>query len=529
MVNLAQDLLRSSYGLSVRRISEALDGALTIRNSRKPIAPSQVGEVIGLCGQGGRHPYFRIPVAVVRQAIADIASANSVEAIAAACQILRRQTIFDDRTRCTNDQLPAIVPLLPPEEIWCDGFELPLDVWRLLSFDIDLVASALSAQVPLDDIAFGSLTQSGLAFRAVMGRMQTQSLELTITPRDLPTSFSTSLTGGPRKLSMTLARLFFEAGCLLTPLRLSDITQWYAALRYQDWIAMKAPRLCVRDEFRRESVDSRYRGLFAEEMAIGIMAVVLADIFDARPIVNTAEFLAANDPGALRKGVPVADFIATARGRYTIIAESKGSLGTNVANGRIRRAKEQVAATRLRMRKTAAKLPLVFCSSVFFSYQQKDASCLVIDPPADAGDDDLIINPIDPILAWRAAYAKVFRFVGLDTASQQVLHGERISSLFPMDVRPVDDRLGTSDRWHRAAMARERFGADLLLDVGSCAVGIDPQVLKLLRESGVHERADEALEHFAENRHKVQRFRGSSSFLNCLGIGCIFYDDLTRK
>ena len=64
-----------------------------------------------------------------------------MEEIASACQELRQKTYFDTGTDCVNDDLPSMVPLLPPEEIWLDQRELPLDVWRLVSFDFDLVSS----------------------------------------------------------------------------------------------------------------------------------------------------------------------------------------------------------------------------------------------------------------------------------------------------------------------------------------------------------------------------------------------------
>jgi len=88
--------------------------------------------------------------------------------------------------------------------------------------------------------------------------------------------------------------------------------------------------LAVLDKFSQESVDSRYRGLFAEEIAIGLMAIVLSDVFGAKPIMNTAEYFSASKL-SLKRG-PIADFIAKAqnpmtKAEWTIIAESKGSLG----------------------------------------------------------------------------------------------------------------------------------------------------------------------------------------------------------
>jgi len=190
----AQLLLLSSYHHSARRILMALGAGLDIRNSREPNdSPTNNTDIVGLCGQGGRHRYFRVPEVRLRTAALEVMVANDLDTVAAVCQGLRRSTAFDDGTRCANDEVPSIVPLLPPEEIWFDNREMPLDVWRLLSFDIDLVSSGLSAHVPLDDIAFGSLTQTGLAFRAIMSRIQTGQVELIISGQNLSAAFPSGL------------------------------------------------------------------------------------------------------------------------------------------------------------------------------------------------------------------------------------------------------------------------------------------------------------------------------------------------
>lgn len=114
----------------------------------------------------------------------------------------------------------------------------------------------------------------------------------------------------------------------------------------------------------------------------------------------------------------MADFIAEARHPKTrknwkLVAESKGSLGTRVDSSRIR-AKTQVAATKLRFPQAARKLPLAFCSSVYFLNQGKQASCTVVDPPAELNGKEL---EVEPLTAWRITFSKAFRFVGLDISS----------------------------------------------------------------------------------------------------------------
>src|SRR5246127_4067298 len=324
-----------------------------------------------------------------------------------------------------------------------------------------------------------------------MARLQKREVEFDISIDVDPRTFSTISTSFLKRTPVFLARLFLDAGCPLTPLRTNDIAQWYAALRYADWLLATGKSLVVRDEYDRDSVDSRYRGLFAEEMAIGLMAVVLGDEFRAKPIVNTIEYFDIQGLPQIPRNQPVADFIAEARHpktgeKWTIVAESKGSLGKDVDSSRRQRAKTQVAATKVRFPRTQQKLPLAFCSSVYFVNQGKEAACNVIDPPGELREEDL---EVDPIEAWRIAFSKAFRFVGLDGASRQVLRGEPVSAIYTMlderDERNERDERGDGRerqkrRLRRAREARERFGVDLILDVGDCAFAMDINMLSVL-------------------------------------------------
>jgi hypothetical protein len=535
--NDPREILVASYQFSARRVIEALEGGLAITNSRHPFAPPPTGDVVGLCGQGGRHSYFRVTEALLKDACTKIlalhpqgaATSSPLDSLAELQAIsgeLRRQAVFIDQTGCVNDKMPELVPLLPPEEIWYNGRELPLDVWRLLSLDTDLVSLGIAADVPLDDIAFGSLSQAGLAFRAIMSRLENSSVEIALTGENFAASFPTSLTQSPQRLSTTLARIFFEAGCLLTPLAQSSTPAWYAALRYAEWIAKTQPRLSVRNEYQQDSFDARYRGLFAEEIAIGIMATVLQEIFHAQPINNTVEVL----PPA---GGLTADFVAKAphpsTGQdWTIIAESKGSLGRPVSKARVARAKKQAGATMARFSNSQGRLPLAFCSTVPFESQKSGSTCRVIDPPSGPTGDDLLI---DTLTAWRVAYAKAFRFVGLEAAAHQALHGYPVTGLHIMDDNPErssdEPSFVVRQRARRSQNAYERFKANLLLDAGPCAIGIDPRVLGLLRRQGVTSEVATSLGDF-EQRERVRRPR-ERSFLNYLGFGCIFYAELDES
>lgn len=532
----AKELLASSYVLSAGRIRDAVQGGLSIQNSRAPSSgPSFPGEVVGLCGQGGRHPYFKIPINILRAALDRIeqaGNANAVEEIAAACQDLRQQAYFDTGTGCANDTFPSMVPLLPPEEIWFDGRELPMDVWRLVSFDFDLVSASVSSQVSVTDFAFSAVTQSALAFRFLIKQVGNRRVTFEVELNNMPVAW---IPGGSKTITMnvSLARVFFEAGSLLTPLAGEEFTKWYGAVRYLHWIDSSVPELRVRDVFDQDSVDSRYRGLFAEETGIGLMAIVLSDIFGAKPINNTVEVL---DPMWITKGRPIADFVAEATepgsGRSTtIVAESKGSLRARISKKRHDRAKDQVTETAksVLFAGSVQALPLAFGSTICFSTQLGKSRCLVDDPPADFNPDAI---RIDPVRAWRVAYAKVFGLVGLDTAGQQVLRGGPLEAVRPIDFdRELDRRKTERDdqRLRRGRVARERFGVDLLLDVGPYAVSINARVLAILR-GGLDAEAVHRLSEIVDSRHGRTSgdFRGDS-FEGSLGIGCVAYSDLDER
>src|ERR1700724_3618871 len=153
----ARYLLIRSYSQSAERVMAALHDHFNSANSREPgNPPAHRSEVVGLFGQEGRHPYFRMQAS-------DLDNAAS--------EILRLRHRHE-----------------PVEEIWLDGRELPLDVWRLLSCETDLVSSSLAAHVPLGDVAFGSLTQSEMAFRLLMSRMQALQLRIDVSLRKPPLS-----------------------------------------------------------------------------------------------------------------------------------------------------------------------------------------------------------------------------------------------------------------------------------------------------------------------------------------------------
>jgi hypothetical protein len=536
-IEIAQRLLASSYVLGARRISEALASVLPIRNSREPLKPpAYPGKVVGLCGQSGRHPYFRIRASDLQTAVAAILQAGArpqnagsatnslVNNISNACRQLRSVTVFDASTGCVNDSLPSMVPLLPPEEIWLDGCEMPLDIWRLVSLEFDLVSSAVSSQVPVEDFAFSAVTPGALAFRAMINQLGTRRTEFRVLPKNIP-SQCRSLLPSSRQLTPSLARVYFEAGCLLTPLAADQYVKWYSAVRYLHWIDAAKRELRVGDRFKADTIDSRYRGLFAEETAVGLMAIVLTDLFGVVRINNTVEI----NPSLAGSRQPIADFVAEAiqgssAQRVTILAESKGSLGTKVSKQRRDRAKEQVTKTSALVPGSSAILRMTFCSNVWFSGDSGPTECVVDDPPEDERTTTI---EIDPVLAWRMAYAKAFRFVGLDAVANQVIEGDGASvpTMRPAEERVDRDEAGQAARRRRRfASAQELFGVELMIDAGECGVALDRGVGELVRH-GINSNTIPKLEDTVRRRTQFQ-FADRASFVTALGFGCVFYNDI---
>jgi hypothetical protein len=323
--------------------------------------------------------------------------------------------------------------------------------------------------------------------------------------------------------TVSLRRIFFELGQLVTPLAQDDFTRWYAAIRYANWLT-SGQKLRVRKEFAANSVDSRYRGLFGEEIAIGLMTVTLMDKFKAFPINNTAEVL----PKPWPEG-PIADFVAQivdplSGAKTCVIAECKGSLGRQVSAERLKHAKTQVEDTKVNIAGATSYLRLTFASSIMFENSKKQSRCRVADP---ASDDESPTADIEPATMWNTAYAKALRFAGLDSAFAQVRDGRPAYSL--VAATTVSDHRDTADRraYQRAAM-RERFGVDVIMDTPNAAVVLDRDVVAALSE-GINPNTVRRLEAILSKRNaspgRQPETGDEDSFINPLGIGMISYED----
>jgi hypothetical protein len=234
----------------------------------------------------------------------------------------------------------------------------------------------------------------------------------------------------------------------------------------------------------------------------------------------------------IERGQPIADFVAQAidpatSQKITIVAESKGSLGSVVSAARHNRAKEQLEQTRkIPFAGTSQLLALAFASTIRFSGQKLKSCCLVVDPPADFERENIEINPVE---AWRMAYAKALKFAGLEIAAQQISRGAPASGISPIDFDSKLDRKKTErdrQRLRRAGAARELLQMELILDLGSYALSIDRALLDVLHQ-GINaesqHRIPEILRRHREIRNEVMR---AVSFEMSLGLGCISYAEL---
>jgi hypothetical protein len=542
-------LLISNYRLMAVRIAAALDGSLVVANSRQPTSPpSCAGIVVGLCGQGGRHPYFSLPEEVLRGAALAIMNLgqdqanvrDDVDQLLGLCAGLRYRTVFTESSGCINDTHPQMVALLSPEEVWCNDRELPLDVWKLISCEYDLVTLTTMSQSSLGSSVPTTLNSAAFAFADAMRRIGRRMASFRVVRRNFTAGCIAVSRPGPaiEEIHVPLRQLFFEAGGLLTPLHRDPTTQstiapWFTALRYLHWLADDSNDLRVKKDFKGQTVDARYRGVFAEEMAIGVMAVVVQDLFGVTRISNMAERFDLRGHSGL-----VADFLALGRnaasgGTTGFIIESKGSLGTSVSSYRQKHAMKQVAASGSFVIPTiTSSVGVTCCTSIRFSQQRKVSECLVTDPdieeqpPAEFSSGDL----------WRDAYSKLLRFIGLESAALQVAsakpayslgldYADRFFSLSDNSSPPTNEAIHG-----RRSYVQDRYHADYVLDVGDSGVAIDLEVLQALQQ-GLDDNRIVQLEHYLfERRARFQLGRPThqvgvddSSFINGLGVGLVDY------
>lgn len=515
-------LVTNSFHVSAMRILAAMDGVLQVTNSRSPTAAPAVDPIVrGFCGQGGRHSYFALSPQLLRQTCEEILLSRDIDSVHDSCAQLRTNTSFDAATGCVNDGSPALVPLMPPEEIWYRGRELPLDIWRLLSFESDQLSTAILHGFAPTDPGVASLSYNSLAFSRMMQECGRTSVAIDVLERDFGASPHAS---GNAPVTVTLRELFLEAGTLLTPSKPADITHWYSAVRYLSWLATGGGELRVKTHLGKSSIDARYRGLFSEEMAVGVMAVLLRRRYGARAIVNTAEYHSHyNLVHAGRNADFIADGVEPTSGQpFTLIAESKGSIRQVVSASRRRHAKTQVQETQLGVQGGTHSIGLAFATSLRYENQKKRSLVEVIDPEPNNADEEL-----DPALMYCMAYAKALRFIGFEAASRQVLAGRSAASLpdphreHHRDGR-IDYDVPYSTIQRRRSLCRELFGAEIIRDLGPVGVMVSAQTLSVLR-SGI---SRSSLATLRDSHPSYDASHSGTGFLNSLGIGIAAWEEL---
>lgn len=533
MENQTEKLVVSSFKFNAWRIRAALDCQIEIHNSSNGSWSSgSPSRVVGLCGQGGRHPYFELPRKALGEAVKRLCACSSLDEVAEICSWLRSHTLFSSGTGCCNDKEPVLVPLLPPEEIWCGERELPLDVWRMIAFEYDLVASAISSGLDMSPIRYGPMSFDALAFGQMMASAGRRQVDFNLN-EDPPVPGNVApLAPLANELTTSLRELFFEMGAILTPAQTSQYAKWYAAIRYIDWIA-SSDELRIKDFVKGDTLDTRYKALFSEELAIGLMAIVMKSRYGCATIVDTRSLLSPPGPGGLSasqiNGGMIADFVGTiplgTPEPDVIVAESKGSVGDTVSNARRAYAKKQVQA--IEVSGVRNSFGLTFCSSIRYESDSARSCCSVADP---APEGELIEVPYRDDVAYRVAYAKAFSFIGLRAAAIQILAGRPATALPSIEDERHWKGESREDRRVRQAdmYLRETCNAVYLSHLKNAGIALDLGVLRSLRQGINMETAG----HLGSYLHYhigpraeegVRREMPTGSFINTLGIGIVDY------
>jgi len=321
-------------------------------------------------------------------------------------------------------------------------------------------------------------------------------------------------------------------GSVLTPAQTSQYAKWYAAIRYIDWIAGSG-ELRIKDFVKGDTLDTRYKALFSEELAIGLMAIVMKSRYGCATIVDTRSLLSPSGSGGLTasqiNGGMIADFVGTiplgAPRSDVIVAESKGSVGTAISKARRAHAKKQVQATKVSGVRNS--FGLTFCSSIRY-VSDSDKSCCSVADPAPEGEFIKIHYRDD--VAYRVAYAKAFSFIGLRAAANQILAGRPATALPSMEDERHWEGESREDRHVRHAdmYLRKAYNAVYLSHLDNAGIALDLGVLRSLRQGINMETIGQLGEYLyyhigprAEKRE--QREMPAGSFINTLGIGIVDY------
>ncbi len=203
-----------------------------------------------------------------------------------------------------------------------------------------------------------------------------------------------------------VGRLLLEAGILTTPAIRAwplrpfwDPRTWHALFKYADLLRVEDDRLYLDPAF--EEMDERWRGLLAEEVAIGFAACLLRDRFDVVHIADVKGLL----PRA-RKGRR-ADYACGVRSGGWIVAEVKG---TGTRTGRLPMADAKTQATAIPASVTGGGTTARQNFGIGLALGvagRTDTIAKLRDPPPDGGE----VSP-DDLAA--VAYGKVLTAAGLD-------------------------------------------------------------------------------------------------------------------
>jgi len=235
-------------------------------------------------------------------------------------------------------------------------------------------------------------------------------------------AIAASSVGNAERLSVPLHRILLETGIAATPATSAwDPRSWYPFFRYAPDFAGTAPRLRFYSGVAER--DPRHTAIASEELAAGIATYILREHFgqvhiaDVQPLIGSGDVQYV-DPASGKRP----DFFCLDGSNQALFAECKGKQGTRSPllreiDGNARRQLENVRATRHQLRSSCNRVAIGTHFCVHGRHPQSETTTVVRDPEGPPS-----IKKGDPDdFAIRVAYAKVLRFLGLDSIAERML------------------------------------------------------------------------------------------------------------
>lgn len=225
----------------------------------------------------------------------------------------------------------------------------------------------------------------------------------------------------PASATYSLARIFFEAGILLTPaVSALPYPPWFALFRYAHAFTGTQPNLAL--PIGSEDLDPRLLGVLAEELAVGVTGALARDLWTVQHLDDVEGLIRKNQVERLAPP-PDPDF-ADARPDYlgltvaneAVFFESKGATGApHKLKAARAKGKKQVNNVRSLLhphRATASRVVVSTQLPIKGKNKSSRATTFLDDPVVPPRPETAAAGPRD--LLVRRAYAKILSLAGLE-------------------------------------------------------------------------------------------------------------------